>query len=183
MQDGEIGFANGHLGYNELENKQPYIAGSMTGWRYKKMIPLHEFTASFDKKPRDFFEIAYDMRKIRRKVSYVDECNIIEKRWIEICRMSERLRYTYQWQQFFKQGIKYKNPFIINGHMFREPPDLIGQVDDQGKVITEESLYGAPIKELGYSSPSSRKTGYEGYATGEINLTSSDSDTELEEQR
>jgi hypothetical protein len=79
--------------------------------------------------------------------------------------------------------MKYKKPFIINGHMFREPPDLNGQIDDQGKLITDESIYGVSRKELGNSSPSSRKTGYEGYATGEIHLTESDSDTELEEQR
>ncbi len=67
--------------------------------------------------------------------------------------------------------------------MFREPPDLNGQIDDQGKLITGENIYGVLRKELGNSSPSSRKTGYEGYATGEIHLTESDSDTELEEQR
>jgi len=34
----------GNLPYEELEDKIPYLAGSFSGWRYKKMIPLHHFT-------------------------------------------------------------------------------------------------------------------------------------------
>ena len=87
---------------------------------------LHEFTKKMDKRPREFFEVAYDMRKIRRSVNYFDECTAAEKRWVEICRLSERLRYTYNWPEFFKTGLKYKKPFIINGHEFREPIDMDG---------------------------------------------------------
>jgi hypothetical protein len=35
---------NGNLPYEKLEEKVPYLTGSFTGWRYKKMIPLHLFT-------------------------------------------------------------------------------------------------------------------------------------------
>jgi len=45
--------------------------------------------------------------------------------------------------------------------MFREPPDLNGQIDDHGKLISDEDTYNVLEKELGNSSPSSRKTGYE----------------------
>lgn len=57
--------------------------------------------------------------------------------------------------------MRFKKPFIINGHMFREPPDLNGQIDDHGKLISDEDTYNVLEKELGNSSPSSRKTGYE----------------------
>lgn len=40
----ELGFTNGSLPYEQLDDKIPYIAGSFTGWHYKKMIPLHDFT-------------------------------------------------------------------------------------------------------------------------------------------
>lgn len=35
-----LGFVNG----TNLEEKVPLIASTFTGWRYRKMIPLHEFT-------------------------------------------------------------------------------------------------------------------------------------------
>jgi hypothetical protein len=89
-QDGEIGFAAGHLPYEDLQ----------------------------------------DMKKIRRYADSIDDCSNVEKRWVDIYRMQEQLRYSYQWPTFFKQGVKYKKPFIVNGHMFREPLDKIGQVDD-----------------------------------------------------
>jgi len=43
-----IGFVRGDLPYDQLEEKLPYLAASFTGWRYKQMIPLHEFTKSLD---------------------------------------------------------------------------------------------------------------------------------------
>ena len=101
---------------------------------------LHEMTQKMDKNPRDFFEVAYDMRKIRRRVNYYEECNLPEKRWVEICKISERLRYIYNWPEFFKQGFKFKKPFIIDGHEFRSPPDMDGQVDENGKIIDEGEL-------------------------------------------
>ena len=165
---GELEFDNGHVSYEDLENKQPYLAGSFTGWRYRKMKLLHEYTAAMTKRPRDFLEVAQDMRKVRRKCATLDDCSKVEKRWVEICRLSEQLRYTYQWPHYFKQGIKYKLPFIINGHLFREPFDQLGQVDENGKVITEDSLIPPELR-----------------TTIKFNqeLDTSDSDSELEEIR
>ena len=45
----------------------PYIAASFTGWRYKKMIPLHEFTLQMDKEYLEPFEIAKDEGLVRRR--------------------------------------------------------------------------------------------------------------------
>ena len=43
-----LGHVQGNLPYEQLENKSPYLCGSFTGWRYKKMIPLHEFNQMID---------------------------------------------------------------------------------------------------------------------------------------
>jgi len=94
-QDREIGFAAGHLPYEDLQDKVPYIAGDFTGWRYKRMLPLHEVCHRYDPNPRNFFEHAQDMKKIRRYADSIDDCNNVEKRWVEIYRMQEQLRYTY----------------------------------------------------------------------------------------
>ena len=36
------GFVNGHLGYDELDDGVPYLTGSFTGWRYRKMLQVSE---------------------------------------------------------------------------------------------------------------------------------------------
>ena len=120
-----------------------------------------------DKRPRNFLEVAQDMRKVRRKCGSIEECSKTERRWVEICELSERLRYIYQWPTFFKQGIKFKTPFIVNGHMFREPIDLLGQVGEDGKLITEDSHIPDELK-VKQLDPE---------------FDTSDSDTELEERR
>ena len=37
IKEGEpgLGFVDGNLSYDELQDKVPYLAGSFTGWRYK----------------------------------------------------------------------------------------------------------------------------------------------------
>ena len=54
--------------YDQLEEKTPYIAASFTGWRYKKMIPLHEFTRQMDLEYLEPFEIAKDEGLVRRRI-------------------------------------------------------------------------------------------------------------------
>jgi hypothetical protein len=49
MESPGLGFENGNLPYESLKDKVPYIAGSFTGWRYKSMRPLHEWTREVDK--------------------------------------------------------------------------------------------------------------------------------------
>jgi hypothetical protein len=39
-----LGFVDGSVPYSQLMDRSPYIAGSFTGWRYKRMMPIHEFT-------------------------------------------------------------------------------------------------------------------------------------------
>jgi hypothetical protein len=47
--DPGLGFANGTLPYDELDDRRPYIAGSFTGWRYQKMRSVFEICSEFDK--------------------------------------------------------------------------------------------------------------------------------------
>jgi hypothetical protein len=47
--DPGIGFVQGNVNYDKLEDKIPYITGSFTGWRYRKMIRLDQFTREIDK--------------------------------------------------------------------------------------------------------------------------------------
>jgi hypothetical protein len=51
--DPGLGFAKGNVPYEELENRIPYITGSFTGWRYRKMLPLHEYIQLIDKEFMD----------------------------------------------------------------------------------------------------------------------------------
>ena len=47
--DPGLGFANGTLSYDELDDRVPYISGTFTGWRYQKMRPVFEICSEYDK--------------------------------------------------------------------------------------------------------------------------------------
>ena len=75
-----IGFENGNLPYESLKDKVPYIAGSFTGWRYKSMRPLHEWTREVDKQVIDPFEMAKKAGHIRhwaKEISDLSEKELI----------------------------------------------------------------------------------------------------------
>jgi hypothetical protein len=61
-----LGFSIGNLSYEELDDRVPYLTGSFTGWRYKKMIPIHEFTKMIDTTAKDPLEEAYNTDKIKQ---------------------------------------------------------------------------------------------------------------------
>jgi len=67
-----------------MENKVPYISGSFIGWRYKKMIPLHEFTKSIDKDSKDPMEIGKYEGNIRQKLNSVGEFNEYESAYYKV---------------------------------------------------------------------------------------------------
>ena len=74
-------------------------------------------------------------------------CNEYEKSWVEFYRAQDKLRLMYSWREFFKKNLKFKRPFIANGHFYYEKPSHDGTVpqelreDDwfQGAKIFEES--------------------------------------------
>jgi hypothetical protein len=77
MDDPGLGFEKAAY-YSELDNRVPYITGSFTGWRYKKMMPLHEFTKSIDKSYVDAMQIGKDRGDIRSSVETEKDFNEYE---------------------------------------------------------------------------------------------------------
>ena len=69
---------HGNLPYEKLEDKVPLICGSFTGWRYRKMIPLHEFTMIIDKNRADLMEVGKKQGEIRQRLKSQDEFNEYE---------------------------------------------------------------------------------------------------------
>ena len=112
----------------------PYICGSFTGWRYRKMISLEEFTKQMAHggEQIDPYEIAFEhavsQGKIRKRTrSYFDKnANDYEKAYINIARIEERLRYIYGWRHFFAKHLRYKRPYCLNSHLFYERPSPDG---------------------------------------------------------
>ena len=50
--------SNASVKYSLLENQVPYICGSFTGWRYRKMLSLEQFNRSFETEFPDPFDLA-----------------------------------------------------------------------------------------------------------------------------
>ena len=70
-----------------MANQVPYICGSFTGWRYRKMISLEEFNKSYEKEIIDPFELAVSQGRIRKRVTTRAMCNIVEERHVEIAEL------------------------------------------------------------------------------------------------
>ena len=71
--DPGLGFTRGNVPYEQLEDKVPILAGSFTGWRYRKMVPLHEFTRARDKDFIDPEERCIIENKVKRR--YIRKIN------------------------------------------------------------------------------------------------------------
>ena len=70
-EDHEIMFENTNISYSKLENQVPFLCGSFTGWRYKKMINLEDFNERFEER-QDSFDVACQMDFIRKRVDKVE---------------------------------------------------------------------------------------------------------------
>ena len=53
-------YTNTNVKYSALPDKVPFVCGSFTGWRYRRMIDLEEFNERFDSR-QDAVEIACDL--------------------------------------------------------------------------------------------------------------------------
>ena len=52
-------YENTNLKYKKLDDQVPFICGSFTGWRYRRMISLEQFNRELDpEEPVDPFDIA-----------------------------------------------------------------------------------------------------------------------------
>ena len=147
---GELIYENTNVKYRYLENQVPYICGSFTGWRYRKMIPLEEFTKQLAHggEAIDPYEIAFEhavsQGRIRKRTrGYYDKnANDYEKAYIDIARIEERLRYVYGWRHFFAKHLRYRRPYCLNSHLFYERPSPDGtlpQDDGLEEIFSDTS--------------------------------------------
>ena len=73
------GHVNGSLPYDDLDDGVPYISGSFSGWRYKKMIPVHELCKRMDRDYTSCFELCQNIGKIRKRICDLDDATKKEK--------------------------------------------------------------------------------------------------------
>ena len=53
----DLMYCNANLSYDNLEEQVPYLCGTFTGWRYRRMIELEEFNSRYEER-QDAFELA-----------------------------------------------------------------------------------------------------------------------------
>ena len=129
----DLFYCNPNVKYSQMENQTPYICGSFTGWRYRKMYKLEEFTRNLEGESTSPFELAAAAGKIKKKTTSVEMCNDYEKSWVDYYAVQEKLRFTYDWRHFFKKYLRFKRPFIANGHFFYDKPSHDGVVPQELK--------------------------------------------------
>ena len=49
---------------------------------------------------------------------------------VEIAEGEIKLHHMYDWQEIFPSALRYKKPFILNGHLFTERPSPDGTLPD-----------------------------------------------------
>lgn len=116
---------HGNLKYDKLEDKIPYITGSFTGWRYKKMIRLDQFTREIDKDFLEPIEIGKRESEIRRRVESPADFNEYEVAIYKVICANQRKKYRVEWATYFQKYLSYKLPYLINGAHFTSIDDSI----------------------------------------------------------
>jgi len=134
QEDADLVYENTNVKYSQLENQTPFVCGSFTGWRYRKMISLEEFNRRFEE-PVNAFDIACSQGRIRKRTTKLEQCNEYEKRYVEIAELEEKLRYTYAWRHFFAKNLRYKRPFIMNSHLYYERPSPDGTLPEDDDMM------------------------------------------------
>ena len=66
----ELIYENTNVKYRNLKNQVPYICGSFTGWRYRKMTSLEDFTKNLSHGGQeiDMNEIAFEAASAQGKI-------------------------------------------------------------------------------------------------------------------
>ena len=77
---------------------------------------LEEFNRENDRDLKEPIEIAKADKKVRNSRKNYEECNIWEKRFVDIAELEQKLHHVYDWQEFFPHSLRYKKPFVLNGH-------------------------------------------------------------------
>jgi len=75
-----IGFVDGHLPYEDLDDGVPYLTGSFTGWRYRKMLRVSDMCKEMVSDYVDPFQRCKDLGKIRKKVTSYEKCSKQEQK-------------------------------------------------------------------------------------------------------
>ena len=122
-------YENTNVDYRQLPDQVPFVCGSFTGWRYKKMLSLEEFNEGFDERG-DPFEMALSLNQIRKHITKIEYCNEHEQKYMEIAAANERIRLTYDWRNFFAQNLRFKRPILFNSHFFYEKPSPDGTLPE-----------------------------------------------------
>ncbi len=141
QEDKDIVYENTNIKYSHQENQVPFVCGSFTGWRYRKMTLLEDFNRKYEEYV-DPFDIATSQGNIRKRTENRSQCNEREERYCEIAEIEEKLRFTYAWRHFFAQNLRYKRPFIMNSHLFYDRPSHDGTLpeDDDMMIGMDEFL-------------------------------------------
>ena len=120
--------------YNQFDNQVPFLCGSFTGWRYRKMISLEQFNRSYETDIIPPFEVACSQGKIRKRVIKREQCNAYEEAYVKIADGEEKLRYTYAWRHFFAKNLRFKRPYVINSNLYYERPSIDGTLPEEDQV-------------------------------------------------
>jgi hypothetical protein len=65
----------------------PYIAADFTGWRYKKMVPVHQMTKDLDNYHSKLFDFCKSIGKIKKHTDTLEECSKKERKEFEAMRV------------------------------------------------------------------------------------------------
>ena len=103
-----------------MEDSCPYIYGSFTSWKPKKMRDMAEFLKEVDAKdpnPMDFVRVCYDQGKVRSSCLgeggedlYRDEQEAVDE---------EKRKYFYDnWDKVIMPLLRYRFPHVANADTF-----------------------------------------------------------------
>ena len=88
--DPGLGYANGSLPYDELDDKTPYLCASFTGWRYRKMRLLCDWTREMDPDPPEPLKLGKEKGLIRNRIYDLDDLNDMEFAYYKIMQSDIR---------------------------------------------------------------------------------------------
>lgn len=134
-EDPGLGFIPTKMTYDEMEDRIPMVAGSFTGWRYRKMRLLNEWTRELDQDPPDILQQVKWKGIIRSRVQSVDELTETELAHYKLAESEVRKQYFVKWATYFSKYLNFKKPFIINGAQFNNlDQDLENPIYDDSDI-------------------------------------------------
>ena len=84
---------------------------------------------------------------MRKRTHKREQCNDYEMRYVELAELEERLRYTYDWRNFFAKNLRYKRPFCMNSHLYYEKPSEDGTLPEDEVEMEMGELYSDSSEE------------------------------------